>query len=331
MSNHYEVLGLEKTASDEEIKKAYRTLARTHHPDKGGDEETFKKISKAYEVLSDSEKRERYDRTGSDEESGGPGMDPSELFSQMFSMFGGPGGPWKSTRKPQEKRGSDFLHRVNVSLDDVFRGIEKTLRLTIERDCKDCYTKCHECDCTGVTTQQIRNGFFVQIMQVACTRCKGKGFVLAPAQGCGNCAGKGTYSVVQQIIVEVQPGCMTGDRIKFEGLGGQNRPDEKPGDLFAELFVEKHPIFDRENQDLIFKVDISLKESLIGTILEIPHFGGPIELNTSSLGVIKPGQRHKMKHRGITKKGAMIVQFNVVYPEKPLTEEVREVIANLNF
>merc|ERR1719498_594470 len=232
----YETLGVSKTATPQEIKKAYRKAAMRHHPDKGGDPEKFKQISKAYEVLSDEEKRERYDKFGEKGlEGGGGGHDASDIFSAMFGGGGrrGPRGP---------RKGKDVLFRLKVTLADLYNGATKKLRLSKSLLCSACDGKggsrvqtCVSCKGQGskMMIRQIGPGM-VQQMQVQCDRCDGKGECIAPGDRCRTCEGNKVIKTKKTLEVHIEKGMKQGSKIVFRQESDQ-APGIIPGDVVVAL------------------------------------------------------------------------------------------------
>lgn len=271
----YEDLGLSKNATPEEIRKAYRSLARQHHPDKGGDPEQFKKIQEAYEVLSDPEKRSNFDQFGTaDAPQGMGGPFPPDMFASMFGGFGGP------PRGP--KRRADHEHVVTVTLEEAWRGLSRNLRISLARPCAACQSKCGQCGGRGSLTHQM--GPFA--MNQPCGACQMQGKV---CKGCSTCN-------FQKVIIEnlnyelrIPKWVESGHVVTARGLGEQARDeDEEPGDLHFRIVVKDHPVFMRQGKDLIYTENISFEESVLGKVVRVPHFDGEIEVDTRRWGPLDP-------------------------------------------
>jgi len=266
----YETLGVEKTATDKEIKKAYRKLAVKHHPDKGGDEAKFKEISAAYEILSDSDKREKYDKYGLEgvADEGGGGRDASDLFSMFFG--GGAG------RKRGPRKGPSVNHPLKVSLEDLYNG--KTVKLAVTRkvivgDPSDC----SRCDGAGAVMEirQVGPGM-IQQMQRACSDCNGKGY---KAQ---------TKSERKVLEVHVEKGMKSDEKIQFKGMGDEV-PKMEPGDINFIVQEKDHALFKRKGADLLVMKTLSLNQALCGFKWEITHLDKrKILICTKPGEVIKP-------------------------------------------
>merc|ERR1712188_160392 len=241
----YKVLGIEKNATGSEIKKAYRKLAVKHHPDKGGDPDTFKEISKAYDILGDEEKRTRYDQFGEEGADGGGG-DPTDIFDMMFNQGRG------QRRGGGQKKGKDEVQPLSVTLEDLYNG--KVRKLSVTRQVIDRSVEvktCQECDGTGVVIQMTRMGPMVQQTQSACGSCNGKGVT---------CKKKRVKEVLE---VPVQKGAPSGHKITFQEKSDEH-PGVTPGDVIFVLNETPHAVFKRKGADLYIEKTISLVEALCG-------------------------------------------------------------------
>lgn len=309
----YDVLGLDRSASEADIKKAYRKLARLHHPDKGGDSEKFKKVQEAYEVLSDPQKRANFDQFGSAEppqhHGGGfpaGGGFPPDLFAQMFGGgFGFPGAHRGSVRRP------DHDHEIRVSMEESYRGTAKNLKLTLTKPCMACRKKCQQCGGRGSVHMQMGPMAFQQ----PCPPCGGQGHART---GCAECSQKGHKLEHLNLELKIIPGSETGDVITCHGLGEQAQgPAEEPGDLKFHIKVQEHPEFMRQGIDLCWSTKISFEDSVLGKEIRIPHFDGDIVVNTSEWGVLDSREDYVIANKGFQvghNKGRLRISFNIVYP-----------------
>uniref|UniRef100_A0A7S2QZ80 J domain-containing protein n=1 Tax=Eucampia antarctica TaxID=49252 RepID=A0A7S2QZ80_9STRA len=266
----YETLGIEKSADAKEIKKAYRKLAIKHHPDKGGDEAKFKEISAAYEILSDAEKRAKYDKFGLEGVSDdSPGHTTDDLFS-MF--FGGGGGP----RRSGPRKGEDLNHPLKVNLEDLYNG--KTVKLAINRSVLVGEAKmCTECDGQGVVMElrQIALGM-VQQLQRRCTSCSGQGY----------CASTKKERKVLEVMID--KGMKHTEKVVFRGMGDE-KPNMEPGDINFIVQEKEHALFKRKGADLLVTKTLSLNEALCGFEWKIEHLDKREIIIQSKAGeVIKP-------------------------------------------
>jgi len=299
----YEVLGLERGASDADVKKAYRKLAMKHHPDKGGDPEQFKKIQAAYDILSDPEKKENLDRFGTPD---GPPQQPhgfpGDIFSQMFGGgFGAPKGP---------VRRSNFDHELKISMEESYRGTVRKLMVTLQKTCFTCRQKCHQCHGRG----QVQHQMGPMVFNQPCQPCQGSGGMNTGCSACKN----GLKLEPLNLELKIPPGIQEGNVMTGHGLGEQpKKPEEEPGDVLFHIKVKDHPDFMRQGLDLIYRTNISFEDTVNGKELMIPHFDGPIKINTSDWGVIDPREDYIIPRRGFKvedKVGHLRVSFNVVYP-----------------
>merc|ERR1712166_15692 len=265
----YKTLGVAKNATASEIKKAYRKLAVKHHPDKGGDPDTFKEISKAYDIVGDEEKRTQYDQFGEEGvgQGGGGGQD-------IFDMFGGGGG-----RRQQrgQKKGKSEVQPLNVTLEDLYNG--KTRKMSVTRQVIDKSVEvkqCQECDGQGVVIQMIRVGPMIQQTQAACGSCGGKGVT---------CKKKRVKEVLE---VHIQKGSPDGNKVVFAEKSDEH-PGVTPGDVIFVLKEQAHATFKRKGADLYIEKSISLVEALCGFEMEIEQLDGRTLIVRSSPGeVITP-------------------------------------------
>lgn len=337
----YDHLGVSKSASKEEIKKAYRKAAIANHPDKGGDAEEFKKISNAYQVLSDDNKRQMYDQLGDEQFANGGAneptmnaMDPNVLFHNFFSQFGGGaefnfnfGGP---PGPPPPRRRNDHQHAIKVSMQEAYHGINKNIRISLQKTClqPSCMETCFACQGRGTVTDLRRMGFMTQMMTRVCDPCAGSGKCVRAKPDCNECKGAGKYlsEVVQEL--QIPPGVPSGHRIVCHGLGEQPcGPNEIPGDLIFEIMVLADPNFQRQGNDLVHTVKMSFRESIIGKEVVIPHFKAPLTLQTKDYGIIQPSKRYILKGMGMTEQGNLVIQFHIDYPAtKIFTDDERKLI-----
>ena len=303
----YGVLGVAKTASEEEIKKAYRKHVLRTHPDKGGNPEDFKRVQGAYDILSDPEKRQNFDRFGSENPPqgfpGGGGF-PADMFAQMFGGGGGFGFPGQ--RSGPKRRGNKD-HEIRISFEDSYKGLSKTLRITLSKPCFTCQQKCASCEGRGVVVMQMGPMAFQQ----PCQACEGNGH---RSLGCDACK-KGKKLESLNLELKIPPGIEDGNTLTAHGLGEQPmRPDEEPGDLVFHIRIDQHPEFMRQGPDLIFQTKMSFEDSVNGKKIRIPHFDGPIDIDTADWGVIDPREDYIIPFKGFKGQGRLRVQFNVVYP-----------------
>ena len=311
MKDYYSILGVSKNATEDEIKKAYRKGALMYHPDKtNGDDTKFKELSDAYSILSDSQKKQMYD-SGKD-----PNNNMNTHFHQEFNhhdifqqFFGG--NPFEPQVR-QTKRGN-FTHIINITLKDAHIGISKTLKVNVKKVCFDCKIKCKTCN--GTRLMNFQNGPF--IMKQHCNACS-TGYHNNYNANCSYC--KGLFEKTEEKMCKIDiPKCVgNGNVIVIEGLGEQiHRQNEIPGDLHFKINIIGDSNFTRLNNNLIYQVPITFKESIIGKSITIPHFDGDINMITDGFGVINPNKTYSLKGKGLGGENAggdLILNFQITYP-----------------
>lgn len=339
----YDILGVPRGCTPEELKKAYKKLAMEHHPDKGGDAEKFKQISHAYDVLSDQDKRQRYDQLGDEgyEMGGsggsGPAFDPNSIFEQFFGrggmggfpgffgadMFGGHGGG-----RPAPKKCRNLQHVIQLSNRDAYFGAHKVLRVTLHKKCMRCMETCFACQGQGQINELQRAGPFTTVTTRPCDTCRGSGQCVKGKSSCSECSGKGEYTEEKKIDLHIPMGVETGKQIVFPGFGEQpQHPGDVPGDLVFEVLVNLDSTFERKGLDLVYKQTISFSESVLGKTVHVPLYDGVYTLHTGTLGIVQPNKPYTISGKGMkTEKqtGNLILQFQVIYPTKPLSEECKQ-------
>ena len=341
MANLYDTLGVPKGASADEIKKAYRKLAREHHPDQGGDEARFKEIQGAYDVLSDPEKRKRYDQFGAANGRGGPQFqefdlgDLGDLGDLFGGIFGGGGGGFGRQRRPQPERGADLQTEVHVSFEDSLKGVQVPVRADVETACSACGgsgaepgtapVTCPECGGRGVTSDS--HGLFS--LSHPCPRCRGNGTIVE--HPCRTCRGSGRERVQKTFQVKIPAGAKDGTRIRLKGRGEQGRHGGPPGDLYVVARVADSPLYERRGADLIVDVPVTYADAALGASLEVPTPEGPIALKVPAGS--QPGKLLKVKGRGAPKlkgggKGDLLARLKLTVPEK-VSKKERELLEEL--
>ena len=286
--DYYEVLGVSKTASDDEIKKAYRKLAMKYHPDRNPDnaqaEEKFKEAAEAYEVLSDGEKRSMYDRAGHSAFEGGfgggGGFSAEDIFSQFGDIFGGAFGGG-GRQQQRQRRGSDLRYVMELTLEEAVKGVKKTITFTAPAPCETCDGKgsknpndvetCRTCH--GAGQVRMQQGFFS--VQQTCSTCRGQGKIIK--NPCNTCHGSGVADRQQTLEVTIPAGVDNGDRVRLTGKGEAIR-DGQAGDLYVEVVVREHEVFQRDGADLYMDVPVSIADAALGKEIEIPTLDGRVSL-----------------------------------------------------
>ena len=340
--DYYEVLGVARDASPEEVKKAYRKLAVKFHPDKNpGDheaEDKFKELGEAYEALSDADKRAAYDRYGHQAFNGGGGggggfHDPMDLFSQVFGGAFGGGfeeffGGGRRQRSGGKQRGSDLRYDLEISLEEAARGSEKELEIEHFGPCGTCSSSgsksgggtraCSSCGGRGVVARQA--GIFIQ--QTTCPECRGAGEVVSDP--CGTCGGDGRVHKTSRIKIRIPGGVEDGTRLRSTGNGDAGVRGGAPGDLYVFLHVKEHDVFEREGNDLFCEVPMRFSVATLGGELEVPTLDGKasIKIPAGTQG----GTLFRLRDRGVPalsggKKGDLHVRVQVEVPTKLNSEQ----------
>ena len=306
--DYYEVLGVARTASDDELKKAYRRCAMKYHPDRNpGDkaaEESFKDSKEAYEVLSDASKRRMYDQHGHAAfehgmggGGGGPGYaDMGDIFGDIFgNIFGGGGG---GTRGP--RRGADVGYVMELSLEEAVGGVEKQIEVPTLDECDTCHGsgsadgKVETCGtCHGRGQVRFQRGIFS--MQQACPHCGGRGQTIA--NPCGDCHGQGRVERTKTLQVTIPAGVDNGDRIRLAGEGEAGPAGAPPGDLYVEVRVREHDIFQRDGDDLHCEVPIRISQAALGDAIRVPTLGGEVELRIPA--ETQTGKLFRLRDKGV--------------------------------
>ncbi|CAL1403758.1 unnamed protein product [Linum trigynum] len=347
-TRYYEVLGVPKTASPEDLKKAYRKAAIKNHPDKGGDPEKFKELAQAYEVLSDPEKREIYDQYGEDAlkegmgGGGGGGHNPFDIFE---SFFGGGGFGGGSSRGRRQRKGEDVVHPLKVTLEDLYLGRSKKLSLSRNVICSKCSgkgsksgasMKCSGCQGSGmkVSIRQLGPGM-IQQMQHACNECRGTGESISDKDRCPQCKGEKVVPEKKVLEVVVEKGMQNNQKITFPGEADE-APDTVTGDIVFVLQQKEHPRFKRKGDDLFVEHTLSLTEALCGFQFVITHLDGRQLLIKSLPGeVVKPDSFKAVNDEGMPMyrkpflKGKLYIHFTVDFPDSLTPDQVKSLEAVL--
>ncbi|CAI2293448.1 unnamed protein product [Caenorhabditis sp. 36 PRJEB53466] len=337
---YYDTLGVQPDASDSELKKAYRKLALKFHPDKNPDgAEQFKKISQAYEVLSDDKKRKIYDQGGEEALQGGGGEgggfhNPFDVFD-MF--FGGGGG-----RRGGERRVKATVHQMRISLESLYKGVTKKMKVGRTVTCKHCKGRggaegagkdCGDCNGRGIKVRVIRMGPMVQQLQSHCETCSGEGTVIPEKEKCTKCKGQKQMREDEIIEVAIPPGSSDGQKFVFEGKGDEVIGIEKPGDFIVILDEAEHPNYVRKGDNLIIQHNIDLSEALCGFVRNITTLDGrniyyrvlPGEVIAHAAVKVIHNEGMPIAHRG-GDKGDLLVQFDVKFPDKINPESAKKLV-----
>ena len=331
MTDYYEILQIEKTATQDQIKQSYKKLAKIHHPDRGGDKEMFQKIQMAYETLSDEQKRKEYDNPIPDIFGGGgfPGGFPGGGFPMGGGSF-----PFDFLfRGGNNKKKVNTNYLLKIKLSDVYFGLKKTLNVKHDIKCEKCNTKCNICNGTCKVKKVMSMGMMQIIQEQPCTNCNGYG-ITKSVNNCTECDNKGVKVKKNTIQINIPRGVEDGRQIVFEGLGEQPKTDnEIVGDFVVVIKIEDNNLFKREGLDLIYEKDITFKESVIGKEILIPHFEKEFKINTQTFGIINPNKRYVIYNKGIKNdngnQGNLYIKFSVKYDEKILNEEQIKALAEI--
>jgi molecular chaperone DnaJ len=338
MRDPYEALGVTKTASGDEIKKAYRKLAREYHPDRNpGDdkaEERFKEIQGAYDLLADPEKRKQFDRFGQNGPGSfgaggfGPGagqggwqnVDLGDIFGQFGDIFGRGG---RRAQQPRPERGHDLETSVRISFDEALEGVQVRVPVEIDTACHVCGgtgaepgtapRTCPECNGSGVVSDS--HGLFA--LSQPCPRCRGNGVIVETP--CRNCRGSGRERVTRRYAVKIPAGAKDGTKVRLKGKGEPGRNGGPAGDLFVRVEVEPSPLYERRGADLVLDVPVTYPEAALGATVQIPTPDGPVALKVPA--GTESGKLLRVKGRGAPRlkgggRGDLLARVKVTVPQK---------------
>ena len=353
--DYYEVLGVEKSASDAELKKAYRKLAMKYHPDQNpGDkaaEERFKEVNEAYEVLSDPEKKARYDQYGfagvdpnfnpgfGGGGAGGFGFgDLGDIFGDFFGGFGGFGGG-SSARRNAPQKGQNVMAQVEITFEEAAFGVEKEITVPVVEDCAKCHgtgcadgaapETCSSCNGTGTvrTTRQTAFGTFTQ--QSACPKCGGTGSIIK--NPCPTCKGKGKVRRNKKLSVQIPAGIDHGQSVRVRGEGNVGSNGGPRGDLLVTVAVKKHKLFQRDGANVLCEMPITFTQAALGADIEVPTLDGKVRYHVPE--GTQTGTTFRLKGKGMYYVGYKTRgdQYVTVVVETPtnLTKEQKDLLRKL--
>ena len=322
---YYEILGVSEDASQDEIKKAYRKKAKKYHPDSNkdsADEEKFKKINKAYDVLSDEDKRKKYDRFGKQGVEGNARAGQqraAQNFQDIFEhLFGGGGGGFQ-----QDGSGDDLKIKTVLDFEEMYKGVDKTFEVKRETKCSECNgsgaedgdtTKCGKCNGKG-QVRQTRRTIMGRAQTVAeCPECSGRGKI--PDTPCETCNGEGVNENEERVEVSIPPGVKDGQRMRIQGKGNE-KVNGRNGDLYVFVSVKSSEYLERKRNDLFTTLTIGTGDAALGTSAQIPHPDGDIEVDVPA--GTQPGQVLRLNGKGIKtrrrRSGDLYVKIDVNVPE----------------
>lgn len=331
MKDYYDVLGVSRNASADEIKKAYHQLAHKYHPDKaGGDEAKFKEINEAYQILSDTRKRAEYDRFGRVSGNGGPTAGPGGFgWNVNFGDFGNMGdigdifesffeGMGMRPRRKSYDRGSDLQLSVEITLEEAKAGKAIDLEFGTKVTCDVCkglgykaekgLKKCEYCAGRG-EIRESRNTIFGSFVQVvACPECHGTGEI--PVELCSSCKGEGRKKGTRHVRIEVRPGVGDGQIIKVKGMGEAGERKADAGDLYVRVGVKKHPVFERRGDDLHMQLEIPVTDIILGKKRKIVGLGGR-ELVVQIPAGFDPSRELKVSGEGMTRGSNLLIHLKI--------------------
>ena len=345
--DYYEILGVSKGASQDEIKKAYRSMAKKYHPDMNpGNQEAekkFKEVNEAYAVLSDEEKKAKYDQFGhaAFEQGGGGaysggfgdfgGFDMGDIFSSIFG-----GGASRANRANAPQDGDDIVVRVSISFEEAAFGCKEEISFPKIQKCDECSgtgaqkgttpEKCSRCGGRGTVTVQQRTIFGMSQTTRACPDCGGTGKIVK--EPCKNCKGKGLVRITKKLSVSIPAGIDDGQRVVLRGQGHEGKNGGYPGDLIIQVTVRPHPVFERDGYDLYCDVPITFYEAALGTTLKIPTLDGDCEVvipegtQTGTVFTVKGKGIQMVNSKG---KGNLYVKVTVETP-KSLNSEQKKIM-----
>lgn len=346
--DYYEVLGLEKSASADEIKRAYRKLARQYHPDVNKDdpkaEEKFKEVKDAYEVLSDSDKRARYDQFGHNDPTQGMGGGFGGGFDGNFGDFGGFGdifdmffGGGGARRGPQ--RGSDLEYELSVEFTEAAFGIEEEIEIPRTETCTTCHgegakpgtkvEKCSVCNGTGEQQTVANTPFGRMVNRKVCSACRGRGVHIS--HPCPDCHGMGRRRVRRKVKVRVPAGVDTGTRLRIPGAGESSPNGGQPGDLHIVIRVRPHDTFEREGTNVYLDYPLTFVQAALGDEIEVPTLDGKVKLRIPE--GTQTGTSFRLKGQGVVRlgtqqRGDQHVRVHVMTPTN-LTEKQKDLFREL--
>jgi len=356
MADYYSVLDVPRSATEDEIKKAFRKKAHTYHPDKGtGDEKKFKEINEAYQVLGNKEKRARYDQTGQDFHSQGTGQAGGQgsggfdfngqnfdfggsgfedIFSNFFGGQGGSGGRGRS--------GADIAVDVELSFEEMVKGVKRTINLRKLSSCETCQgtggkpgskeSTCTQCQGAGQVRRTVQSIFGAMAQAVLCDRCHGRGKTYA--EECGTCHGAGRTQREESVSIDIPAGIADGQTLSLSGYGAAGESGSQSGDLYVNVHVRPHPSLSRRGDDIVSEYAMSFAEAALGAKVSIHTIEGEMIMKIPA--GTQPGEVFRIKGKGVPHlnrygRGDHLVAVSLAVPKKLSSEEKRliETLKNL--
>ena len=355
--DYYEILGVAKNADENAIKKSYRKIAMKYHPDRNPDnkeaEEKFKEAAEAYEILSDADKRARYDRFGHAGVSGngaggfgGGGMTMEDIFSQFGDIFGDGGSPFESFfggasrgRRSRGQRGSNLRIKVSLTLEEIAKGVSKKIKVKKQVSCKTCngsgakdsnaVSTCSTCRGSGYV-RQVKNTFLGQMQTtVSCPSCAGSGQIITSK--CGTCKGDGRSMGEDTIEIEIPAGVEDGMQLSLRGRGNAGMRGGPNGDLLINIEEKKHKYLQREGMNVIYELYLNFADAALGTSSEVPTLEGKVKIKVPN--GTQAGKIFRLKGKGLPAvqsygKGDQLIHVNIWTPKK-LDDKERAILEQL--
>jgi molecular chaperone DnaJ len=340
--DYYEVLGVNRHANDDEIKKSFRRLAKQYHPDANPEDpnaaEKFKEIGEAYQVLSDPEKRQLYDRYGHNPPQGFGDFTGFGGFADIFEEFFGFGGARSAARRGPQP-GAHLKYSLAISFEEAVFGVEKDLEIPRLETCSNCHgsgaepgttpIRCPQCGGTGEVRHATQSIFGSFVNVTTCPRCDGEGEVVSTP--CKTCQGQKRVQTARKLRVSVPPGIDDGMQIRLAGEGEHGLRGGPSGNLYVVVSVKKHPLFQREGNDLLMDLPINIAQAALGDQIEVPTLNGDVTFT------VPPGTQHgqtfRIKDAGVpylrrSGRGDLVVMIQVVVPKK-LNEQQKALLREL--
>lgn len=340
--DYYEILGVDKKASKDDLKKAYRKVALQYHPDRNPDnkeaEQKFKEAAEAYEVLSDDDKRARYDQfghAGVDNQGGGyqGGFSNMEdIFSQFSDIFGGGFSNRGRQTRGRGQRGADLRIKVSLSLEEINEGVNKKIKVKKYVDCKPCngsgakdknsVKTCHTCNGSGYV-RRVQQTFLGQMQTTApCPTCNGSGETIT--NKCGSCKGEGRVYGEEMISLDIPAGVHEGLQLSMGGKGNAGMNGGEPGDLLINIKEKEHEHFTRDGNNILYELDVNFADAALGTSLEVPSLSGNVKI-TLPQGT-PSGKIFRLRGKGLPsiqgyERGDQLIHINIWVPTNLTAEE----------
>jgi len=352
--DYYEILGVSKNATAEEIKKAYRKIAIKYHPDKNPDdpsaEDKFKEAAEAYEVLSNAEKKQRYDRFGHQGMNGGGfgggGMNMDDIFSQFGDIFGGGGSPFESffgggsgRGGSRRRKGSNLRIKLKLNLEEIANGVEKKIKVKRHVTCSTCdgngskngssMQTCTMCGGNGQVRKVVNTMLGQMVSSSTCPNCQGEGKIVTDS--CEICKGDGRVMEEEVIPIKIPAGVSEGMQLSMQGKGNVPVRGGIPGDLLIVIEEEEHDVLKREGNNVVYDLYISFVDAALGTSVEVPTIDGVVKIKIEP--ATQSGKILRLRGKGIQDingygKGDQLIHVNIWTP-KQLTKEEKEILESL--